>query len=94
MHAQMMQNLLVEEGAVVTISSATLPKGAYVKLQPHTSVRPHWRLHDSMLCQASPSLSNAARFACSTAGSSPPCCLLSCRVMTMLGCVSMCTGCL
>lgn len=41
--AQMMQNLLVEEGAVVTISSATLPKGTYVKLQPHTSVRfsPH-----------------------------------------------------
>ena len=35
----MMQNLLVEEGAVVTISSATLPKGTYVKLQPHTSVR-------------------------------------------------------
>ena len=34
-----MQNLLVEEGAVVTISSATLPKGTYVKLQPHTSVR-------------------------------------------------------
>ncbi|KAK9906895.1 hypothetical protein WJX75_009852 [Coccomyxa subellipsoidea] len=33
----MMQNLLVEEGAVVTISSATLPKGSYVKLQPHTS---------------------------------------------------------
>ena len=39
MLAQMMQNLLVEEGAVVTISSATLPKGTYVKLQPHTSVR-------------------------------------------------------
>ena len=39
--AQMMQNLLVEEGAVVTISSATLPKGTYVKLQPHTSVRFH-----------------------------------------------------
>ena len=36
--AQMMQNLLVEEGAVVTISSATLPKGTYVKLQPHTTV--------------------------------------------------------
>ncbi|BDA46487.1 Ubiquitin recognition factor in ER-associated degradation [Coccomyxa sp. Obi] len=33
----MMQNLLVEEGAVVTVSSASLPKGSYVKLQPHTS---------------------------------------------------------
>ncbi|EIE23851.1 UFD1-domain-containing protein [Coccomyxa subellipsoidea C-169] len=33
----MMQNLLVEEGSVVTVSSATLPKGSYVKLQPHTS---------------------------------------------------------
>lgn len=38
LHLQMMENLLVEEGAVVTVSSATLPKGSYVKLQPHTSV--------------------------------------------------------
>jgi hypothetical protein len=36
-----MQNLLVEEGQVVTITSATLPKGTYVKLQPHTSVSAH-----------------------------------------------------
>ncbi|KAK9845218.1 hypothetical protein WJX81_000357 [Elliptochloris bilobata] len=32
----MMQNLLLEEGDIVTISSATLRKGTYVKLQPHT----------------------------------------------------------
>ncbi|CAK0756728.1 hypothetical protein CVIRNUC_002480 [Coccomyxa viridis] len=32
----MMQNLLIEEGSLVTITSATLPKGTYVKLQPHT----------------------------------------------------------
>lgn len=36
---QMMQNLLIEEGCLVTITSATLPKGTYVKLQPHTKVR-------------------------------------------------------
>ena len=36
---QMMQNLLIEEGSLVTITSATLPKGTYVKLQPHTKVR-------------------------------------------------------
>jgi hypothetical protein len=32
----MMQNLLIEEGDVINIKSATLPKGKYVKLQPHT----------------------------------------------------------
>eukprot|EP00897_Mesotaenium_endlicherianum_P009816 jgi/Mesen1/8863/ME000053S08267 len=32
----MMQNLLLEEGDVVKFKSATLPKGTYVKLQPHT----------------------------------------------------------
>eukprot|EP00271_Cylindrocystis_brebissonii_P004162 TRINITY_DN15710_c0_g1_i2.p1 TRINITY_DN15710_c0_g1~~TRINITY_DN15710_c0_g1_i2.p1 ORF type:complete len:393 (-),score=117.32 TRINITY_DN15710_c0_g1_i2:406-1584(-) len=32
----MMQNLLLQEGALVTLKSATLPKGSYVKLQPHT----------------------------------------------------------
>ena len=32
----MMQNLLLEEGDLVTIRSATLPKGTFVKLQPHT----------------------------------------------------------
>ena len=37
--AQMMQNLLLEEGDIVTIRSATLRKGTYVKLQPHTKVR-------------------------------------------------------
>lgn len=31
-----MQNLLLEEGDVIAIRSATLPKGSYVKLQPHT----------------------------------------------------------
>lgn len=35
----MMQNLLIEEGSLVSITSATLPKGTYVKLQPHTKVR-------------------------------------------------------
>eukprot|EP00884_Botryococcus_braunii_P012396 jgi/Botrbrau1/21157/Bobra.0061s0051.2 len=34
--AQMMQNLVLEEGDVISIRSATLPKGTYVKLQPHT----------------------------------------------------------
>ena len=32
----MMQNLVMEEGDIVAIRSATLPKGTYVKLQPHT----------------------------------------------------------
>jgi ubiquitin fusion degradation protein 1 len=33
----MMQNLLLSEGDLVRLKSATLPKGTYVKLQPHTS---------------------------------------------------------
>jgi ubiquitin fusion degradation protein 1 len=33
----MMQNLLLEEGDVVTIANATLPKGTFVKLQPHST---------------------------------------------------------
>lgn len=32
----MMQNLLLQEGDVVTLRSATLPKGTFVKLQPHS----------------------------------------------------------
>ncbi len=32
-----MQNLLLEEGSIVSIRSATLPKGTFVKLQAHTS---------------------------------------------------------
>lgn len=32
----MMQNLLLQEGDIVQIKNATLPKGTYVKLQPHT----------------------------------------------------------
>lgn len=35
----MMQNLLLEEGDVITIRSATLRKGTFVKLQPHTKAR-------------------------------------------------------
>ena len=35
-----MQNLLLEEGDVITIRSATLRKGTFVKLQPHTKARP------------------------------------------------------
>lgn len=31
-----MQNLVLEEGDVISVRSATLPKGSYVKLQPHT----------------------------------------------------------
>ena len=31
-----MQNLLLEEGDLVNIRSANLPKGRFVKLQPHT----------------------------------------------------------
>ncbi|KAL4431959.1 hypothetical protein ABPG77_000226 [Micractinium sp. CCAP 211/92] len=33
----MMTNLLLQEGDVVTLRSATLPKGTFVKLQPHSS---------------------------------------------------------
>jgi len=32
----MMQNLLLSEGDMVSFKNATLPKGKYVKLQPHT----------------------------------------------------------
>ncbi|KAL8096876.1 uncharacterized protein LOC141686729 [Apium graveolens] len=32
----MMENLLLQEGDIVRIKNATLPKGTYVKLQPHT----------------------------------------------------------
>jgi hypothetical protein len=35
--AQMMQNLVLTEGDMVRIRSASLPKGTYVKLQPHTT---------------------------------------------------------
>ena len=35
--SQMMQNLALEEGEIVTLKSASLPKGTYVKLQPHTT---------------------------------------------------------
>ena len=34
---QMMQNLLLTEGDMVFIKNANLPKGTYVKLQPHTT---------------------------------------------------------
>ncbi|XP_071700846.1 uncharacterized protein [Rutidosis leptorrhynchoides] len=33
----MMENLLLKEGDPVNVKNATLPKGTYVKLQPHTS---------------------------------------------------------
>lgn len=33
----MMQNMLLEEGDTVKVKNATLPKGTYVKLQPHTT---------------------------------------------------------
>ncbi|GJN19179.1 hypothetical protein PR202_gb06423 [Eleusine coracana subsp. coracana] len=33
----MMQNLLLQEGDMVFIKNANLPKGTYVKLQPHTT---------------------------------------------------------
>lgn len=33
----MMQNLLLQEGDIVLVKNATLPKGTYVKLQPHTT---------------------------------------------------------
>ncbi|XP_064950360.1 uncharacterized protein LOC135602890 [Musa acuminata AAA Group] len=32
----MMQNLLLQEGDIVHVKNATLPKGTYAKLQPHT----------------------------------------------------------
>ncbi|URD76295.1 Ubiquitin fusion degradation protein [Musa troglodytarum] len=32
----MMQNLLLQEGDIVHVKNATLPKGLYAKLQPHT----------------------------------------------------------
>lgn len=32
-----MQNLALEEGEIVSLKSASLPKGTYVKLQPHTT---------------------------------------------------------
>ncbi|KAM0932297.1 putative ubiquitin fusion degradation protein Ufd1 [Dioscorea sansibarensis] len=32
----MMQNMLLQEGDMVRVKNATLPKGTYVKLQPHT----------------------------------------------------------
>ena len=32
----MMQNLLLQEGDLITIRSATLPKGQFVRLQPHS----------------------------------------------------------
>ena len=34
---QMMQNLALEEGEIANLRSASLPKGTYVKLQPHTT---------------------------------------------------------
>ncbi|XP_010555256.1 PREDICTED: ubiquitin fusion degradation protein 1 homolog [Tarenaya hassleriana] len=33
----MMQNLLLQEGDIVKVKNVTLPKGTYVKLQPHTT---------------------------------------------------------
>jgi Ubiquitin fusion degradation protein UFD1 len=32
----MMQNMLLQEGDIVRVKNATLPKGTYVKLRPHT----------------------------------------------------------
>uniref|UniRef100_A0A7N0TVI9 Ubiquitin fusion degradaton protein n=1 Tax=Kalanchoe fedtschenkoi TaxID=63787 RepID=A0A7N0TVI9_KALFE len=32
----MMENMLLQEGDIVQVKNATLPKGTYVKLQPHT----------------------------------------------------------
>ncbi|KAJ8767193.1 hypothetical protein K2173_013590 [Erythroxylum novogranatense] len=32
----MMENLLLQEGDIVGVKNLTLPKGTYVKLQPHT----------------------------------------------------------
>jgi Ubiquitin fusion degradation protein UFD1 len=31
-----MQNILLQEGDILNVKSATLPKGTFVKLQPHT----------------------------------------------------------
>lgn len=33
---QMMENMLLQEGDFVRVKNVTLPKGTYVKLQPHT----------------------------------------------------------
>lgn len=33
----MMENLLLQEGDIVRVKNVTLPKGTYVKLQPHTT---------------------------------------------------------
>lgn len=33
----MMQNMLLQEGDIVRVKNANLPKGTYVKLQPHTT---------------------------------------------------------
>jgi ubiquitin fusion degradation protein 1 len=33
----MMQNMLLQEGDTVRVKNTTLPKGTYVKLQPHTT---------------------------------------------------------
>lgn len=33
---QMMENMLLQEGDIVRVKNVTLPKGKYVKLQPHT----------------------------------------------------------
>jgi ubiquitin fusion degradation protein 1 len=33
---QMMENMLLQEGDIVRVKNVTLPKGTYVKLQPHT----------------------------------------------------------
>lgn len=35
--AQMMQNLLLQVGETVKLKNVALPKGTYVKLQPHTT---------------------------------------------------------
>ena len=37
MYLQMMQNLVLAEGDIICIRSASLPKGSYVKIQPHTT---------------------------------------------------------
>ena len=33
----MMENMLLQEGDIVRVKNATLPKGTYAKLQPHTT---------------------------------------------------------
>lgn len=35
-HFQMMENMLLQEGDIVQLRNASLAKGTYVKLQPHT----------------------------------------------------------